>query len=403
MTRALFVWLHRWTGLLMAAFLIVVGITGSLLAFYGELNGLIAPELFSSERGGVMLDAAALANRAEAIVPGARANTVYFGYDAPIAEIGIEAKPGSPSLDFDYIYLDRHTGEERGRMMWGSWPTSRTTIMPFVYNLHYTLIAGDVGEWILGLVALLWTIDCFVGFYLTLPEPSGRARKGFLARWKPAWLIKRWGSFYRINFDLHRAGGLWLWVMLLIFAWSSVYWNLSGFYAQATRLLFDYEPPVRAQPVQPAGEESREPLDWKDAQATGERLMAEEARRRSFTIERPTALYHLRKRRLFEYRVRSSLDVGDKSGVTSVYFDAYSGELHSLKLPTGMHAGNTITTWLAELHKANVFGLPYKIFVCFLGLAITMLSVTGVYIWWKKRAARLAHVRRAVTQPAPAE
>jgi uncharacterized iron-regulated membrane protein len=43
---------------------------------------------------------------------------------------------------------------------------------------------------------------------------------------------------------------------------------------------------------------------------------------------------------------------------------------------------------------ANVFGLPYRIFVCILGLVIAMLSVTGVYIWWKKRRARNAHMGR---------
>jgi uncharacterized iron-regulated membrane protein len=34
---------------------------------------------------------------------------------------------------------------------------------------------------------------------------------------------------------------------------------------------------------------------------------------------------------------------------------------------------------------ANVWGLPYKIFVCVLGLVIVMLAVTGVLIWLKKR------------------
>jgi uncharacterized iron-regulated membrane protein len=37
---------------------------------------------------------------------------------------------------------------------------------------------------------------------------------------------------------------------------------------------------------------------------------------------------------------------------------------------------------------ANVFGLPYRIFVFIAGIVITMLSVTGVYIWWKKRGFR---------------
>lgn len=60
MTRALFVWLHRWTGLLMAAFLIIVGLTGSLLAFWGEYHWL-TPELFPGPRAGIELDPATLA------------------------------------------------------------------------------------------------------------------------------------------------------------------------------------------------------------------------------------------------------------------------------------------------------------------------------------------------------
>lgn len=32
--------------------------------------------------------------------------------------------------------------------------------------------------------------------------------------------------------------------------------------------------------------------------------------------------------------------------------------------------------------------MPYRIFVCVLGIVIVMLSVTGVYIWLKKRCAR---------------
>jgi uncharacterized iron-regulated membrane protein len=64
------------------------------------------------------------------------------------------------------------------------------------------------------------------------------------------------------------------------------------------------------------------------------------------------------------------------------------GALRHLELPTGERRGNTISAWLSPLHLANGFGLPYRIFVCVLGLVITMLSVTGIYTWWKKRRAR---------------
>ncbi|MGJ0503613.1 MAG: PepSY-associated TM helix domain-containing protein [Methylocystis sp.] len=402
MHRVFFVWLHRWAGLAMAGFLILVGVTGSLLAFWLEINQWLTPELYPAPRAAIELDAATLARRAETMVPQARATTVYMGYPGSVS-IGMESRDGAPPLDFQYIHLDPIDGRELGRLTWHGLPRYKNDIMPFVYGLHMHLAMSGIGDWILGAVALTWTLDCFVGFYLTLPTSGERSRKSFFARWKPSWLLKLKSSFYRVNFDLHRASGLWFWAMLLIFAWSAVFFTLPNFYTRATRLVLDYDTPVWAQEGRPQSD-PRAPMEWEAAQATGERLMQEQARQHGFAIERPLALYHLRDKGLYEYRVRSSRDIGDKAGSTSILFDSRSGELMSLSLPTGQRSGTTLTTWLVELHTANLFGLPYRIFVCGMGLLIAMLSVTGVYIWWKKRAARLAHVqRRIAARPAPAE
>ena len=91
---------------------------------------------------------------------------------------------------------------------------------------------------------------------------------------------------------------------------------------------------------------------------------------------------------LYIYTVRSSRDIQDRRGRTRLVFDANNGELKQLQLPTGQHSGVTVTMWLNALHDANVFGLPYRIFVSVLGLLIVMLAMTGIYIWWKKRSAR---------------
>jgi uncharacterized iron-regulated membrane protein len=147
--------------------------------------------------------------------------------------------------------------------------------------------------------------------------------------------------------------------------------------------------------------ERKKPLDqpaigWRQANAIAERLMAEQADKHGFTVEQPVALRLDRARGVYAYFVRSSRDIQDKRGRTRVFFDADSGTLKLVALPTGQYAGNTITSWLIALHDANKFGLPYRIFVCLLGLAIAMLSATGVYVWWKKRRARsLNRQRRA--------
>jgi uncharacterized iron-regulated membrane protein len=391
--RAACVLLHRWLGLATAGFLIVVGLTGSLLAFFPELNHALAPRLYPGPHPGIELDAATLARRAEALVPFAEATTVYLG-NIGTAQIGMRARAGAPALDFSILYLDVVTGEELGRLQWGALPATLDGIVPFVYNLHYRLAAGEVGEWILGVVALAWTLDCFVAFCLTLPTSGRRSAKSFLARWKPAWLVKFGSSAYRVSFDLHRANGLWLWVLLLIFAWSSVYWNLEGVYSTVTGFFLDYERSATFSSQPSRVDAGREPLRWEEAQSIARRLMDEQSRERGFSVERPLALYIDKDSGLVEYRVRSSRDIGDKGGATSIHFDAYSGALRSVRVPTGQHAGNTLTTWLAALHMANLFGLPYKIAVCGLGLAIAMLSVTGVYIWWMKQRARVAGAKR---------
>jgi len=415
MVRRLFVWLHRWAGLLMTLFLVIVGLTGSLLAFNSELEHLISPQLYAAPKpGATRLDAASLAERAEFLVPKGRARSISLAEpdQAVLWMIGRTDPATSEAfeLGFNQLFLDPWTGEELGRRSWADISEGWINLMPFLYKLHFELALGMTGIWILGIVALVWTLDCFIGFYLTLPrmyrsrrqalESNRAGPPGFWRRWRPAWLVKWNAGAFRLNFDLHRAGGLWLWAALLIFAWSSVYMNLwDTVYTWATRAALDYRPvwsELRDLP-QPL-EQPR--LDWRAALSTGERLMAEQAASHGFAVERPMDLSFDSGKGLYNYSVRSSRDIRDKIGRTQIYFDADTGALRLLDLPTGQYSGNTVTSWLAALHMADVFGLPWRIFVCALGLAVVTLSVTGVYIWWKKRVARKQSTAR---RKAPAD
>lgn len=404
MTRHFWLLLHRYAGLAMAGFLVVVGLTGSLLAFLQELEHLINPQFQVADQGLPRLAPAALAERAEALAPQAKANGVWLGQtDAVHVSVAPRNDPatGRPyALDYDRLVLNPYTGAELGRYTWGAISAGLINFMPFVYQLHYALALDEAGGTVLGIVALVWTLDCFVAFYLTLPARRKRhfllagESKNWWRRWRPAWQVKWRASATRINFDLHRAGGLWLWLALLVFAWSSVYMNLwDSVYPTAMRWVSEYrdpwaELPKRGQPLeQPA-------LDWRQANRIGEALMARAAREEGFAVERPVALRIDREHGIYVYQVRSSRDIQDRAGETRVFFDADSGEPRGLSLPTGQYGGNTVTSWLFALHMGNVFGLPYRIFVCLLGIAITVLSVTGVVIWLKKRqAASLRQMR----------
>jgi uncharacterized iron-regulated membrane protein len=52
--------------------------------------------------------------------------------------------------------------------------------------------------------------------------------------------------------------------------------------------------------------------------------------------------------------------------------------------------------WLSALHMGEVFGIPYKVLLCLLGLVVAGLSATGVLIWWRKLQSRHAMHRRKI-------
>ena len=80
MTRKFFVWLHRWTGLATTVFLVIVGLTGTVLAFRAQLDRWINPQLFARATPGQRtLDLATLAERAEQQEPKARVG--YFSIE----------------------------------------------------------------------------------------------------------------------------------------------------------------------------------------------------------------------------------------------------------------------------------------------------------------------------------
>ncbi len=407
MARRFFVWLHRWVGLALSGFLIVVGLTGSLLAFNMELERVCAPQLFATLRPSIaQLGLATLAERTQALVPHGR--LIYIAHTAAdqtkaYFEPLDDSETRKPyDLGFTEFFVDPWTGKELGRRRNADLSQGLINLMPFIYDLHWRLALGDTGQWTLGILALLWTIDCFVAFYLTLPPTTA----AFWRRWRPAWLIKRNAGFYRLNFDLHRAPGLWLWVLLFIFAWSSVMMDMRRpIYEWVMASLFDFTSRIDDYELLPKRETPKPQLDWHAAQAAGQSLLAAAASKEGFTIGQPFSLQYMREYNVYAYEARSSNDVVDTSrygGGASVTFDGDSGALVFLTLPRGQRLGNTIENWLYALHMGQVFGMSYRIIVCLFGLVIAMLSVTGVYIWWKKRRARRARSNRHMLQVEPA-
>lgn len=384
---------HRWTGLAIALFLTIVGITGTLLAFRQQIDAFFNPGMHVKHSPSQQpLPLAVLAERAEAELPHARLG--FFAVEADQVGFHLIARTnpatGKPYTDTDlHIALSPYTGE---RLHCG--PASDPDrpcrdVMGFIYDLHTSLTTrSDWGWKFVGVIALIWTIDCFVAIVLTLPRSNGP----FWPRWRQAWGVKWRASFTRINFDLHRAGGLWLWPLLFVFAWSSVMLGLRQVYDPVMSAVFDFanDNDFMAKNVIPTPLENPK-LTWPEVEAAGAKLMAEAAAAHHFTIERPYGLAYIPEYGAYTYGVRSSIDLRGHGWDTTVLIDGNTGQLRELDLPRGQHLGNTISTLLWGIHYGDLRNwLPFRILIAFFGIFLAVISYTGVVIWWRKRKARKA-------------
>lgn len=446
--RRLLLVAHRWVGLVIAGFLIMAGLTGAVISWDHELDDLLNAHLVRTHTSGPVVSALELARRVEAADPRARVTylplTAEPGDSLPVfVEPRVDPRTGELyELGYNQLFLDPVAGTEIGRREWGRPALTRENFVPFLYMLHYSLHLPPMwgidrwGIWLMGGIALLWTVDCFVGFYLTLPRRAGRAtRRGaavtstpsaiaaalatpiatqladaetaaggaqissssspsWWRRWKPAWQVKWSGSARRVNFDLHRAAGLWLWAFLFVLALSGMSLNLYQEVAQPlVSLVSDFTPsPYDLRPPKPLNQ----PIEPRATTADVLTQARAEAARRGWTAPAGAISYAS----LYGVYAVMFFEPGGDHGAAGVgppalYFDSADARYLGDRIPWQGTAGDIFLQVQFPLHSGRIAGIPGRILISFMGLVVALLSTTGVVIWWQKRSASMVLASRA--------
>lgn len=394
--RSTLVVLHRWFGLFIALFLFVSGLTGAVISWDHEIDEWLNPQLFEARSEGPAQSPQALAAQLESRDP-----RLQVGFMPLYTELGhafgvsvnprIDPATGKAyKLDFNQLALDPVTGEEQGRRLWGAVSLSRENLMPFLYKLHYSLHIPDgfgveLGILLFGIVAIVWTLDALVALWLSFP--SWRAwRKSFVFRWRQ--------GGYKLNFDLHRSGGVWIWGLLLILAVTSVSMNLN---VQVTRPLVELFSPLTPSPFA-----SRTPVSL-DAQQLpaierAEVIRLAEAEAQRLGLDKPAGgLFYSPEFDVYGVGFYTAEnDHGDGGlGNPWLYFDGQTGAVAGTQIPGSGSAGDIFMQAQFPLHSGRILGLPGRILVSLLGLMVALLSLTGMVIWLKKRRSRVLSAQRS--------
>ncbi len=395
--RATWTLVHRYLGLLTAGFLFVSGVTGAVISWDHELDDLLNPHLMEAHTPGQPQSSLELARQVEQRHPEAKVSYIPLH-----AGQGDSLGFGVDATGFNQVFVDPVSGAELGKREWGAvWPISKETLVSFLYRLHYSLHIPEMwgidrwGIWLMGVIAMVWVVDSFVGFYLTLPVRARTlAARGWWQRWKPAWKVRWGGGGAKLNFDLHRAFSLWTWALLFILAFTAfslnlyreVFYPLMKTVSEVTPTPFDTRVP----------QDLRNPILARVGYESVLQQAAQEAQRRAWKEPAGSVFYS----QAYGIYGVSFFKPGDDHGAGGVgpavlYYDGIDGRLLGDRQPWKGTAADIFVQAQFPLHSGRILGLPGRILISAMGIVVAMLSVTGVVIWWRKRSSR---ARAAATQ-----
>lgn len=264
---------------------------------------------------------------------------------------------------------------------------AREDLMPFLYKLHFSMHIPEawdmeLGTVVMGVIGIAWVLDTLIALWIAFP--NWRAwRRSFAFRWG--------AGGHKLTFDLHRSGAVWVYLLVLMLAITSVAMNLNHEVMRPVVSLFS---DLSAPPAATAASQAAPPIE--SASALLPKVLAQahaEALRRGWrTLPGGVTLSDdgLWGVGFFEAgHARGDGGLGNPW----LYFNARTGGLVGAEVPGVGSAGDIFMQSMFPLHSGRIIGLPGRILMSLMGLVIAMLAATGVLIWARKRRAR-AHVHQ---------
>jgi uncharacterized iron-regulated membrane protein len=363
--RRIISWVHRYIGLAVAAVLVMSGCTGALITFNGEIDRVAYPELRAVEprSPGVGADTlAAAARQAWARDP---VRMIVFP-ESPRDAVEIWYRGSGMRA-----YLDPHDGRVLGvRDM-------RDSPLGFLVDLHTNLLAGETGRSVIGWFGLATVALIVLGVWLWWP------RRG---RWRAALTVKWEAGAARVWLDVHKLAGVVTGVFLLVIAATGVALALPGIVTDPLLVALTGKGPTRAAPTSShrAGPPASLDTIVRQAGATFPqgritRLMMPASPQGAVTI-----------------RMRLPGEI-HQLGRTFVFFDRYDGTLLRADNVLEANLATRIHAWFYPLHTGSYGGVATRLLNILFGVSLTLISLSGCWMWVRNRLAR----RRAARRHAP--
>jgi len=353
MMRRLVLRAHLIVASIAGVFLVLLGLTGSVMAFEPELWHVLHPTLSYVRPVGPALPLVTLAHAAERTVPGVAVN----GFALSV----------SPDLSYQVqmrgrvAYVNQYTGDVLGVVPSGPDFLSR------IHQLHLRLLwrdERDRGKTIVSWAGVALLLLIASGLYLWWPLKRLR--------------IRRDGTTYQTWFDLHNLTGISSFVFLTLLAVTGVFIGFDDKVVPVAYRLTGTQPAlVYGQSPLPRSTPAGRSMITADEAVAVARAALPGATPISVNVPASTGVYTV------AARYPEDLTPGGRSRVV---IDPYDGRVLAAEGSRTAPAGTRLVTLNRAIHTGDVFGVASKVVMSLASLLVVAQAVSGLAIWWTRRS-----------------
>ena len=349
MRKALFN-LHLYGALIVGIFVVIIGVTGSIMAFEEGWDRLFNPKLYSVTPQGQQMPVSGMLQAAAKAYPGQRINYLRIPRDA-------NDSAGFNVRGPKQVFMNPYTGEILGER-------NPKTVLSNIHQLHLRLLMGESGSMVVTGVTVVLLLLILTGIYLWWP------RKRIKIKWNAA-------SSWRLNFDIHNVVGLYSALFLFLLGVTGIVIHFDNdienylHKAAGTAKIAKNIPSVPQKGGTPIGPDQA--LQVALAELPGTRPLG---------IAVPA---NAKASYLVALRYPEDLTAGGRSWVN---VDQFSGKVLSLQNSRTVAAGTRAIIYNRAIHTGDIFGVVTKTLMCVSSLMLIIQAITGYFMWWKKLRAR---------------
>lgn len=362
--------IHLWLGLASGVIVVILGITGCILAFEIEIRNLTQEYQYVEPQNRPVLSPSSLKKAADPVFTYGK--TLGIEYPGK----GKAAKAAYYDLtNYELVYLNPYTGEVLKHKNMGD------DFFRIILAGHYNLwLPENIGRPIVSSATLIFVVMMISGIVLWWPRNKAGRKQRFTIKWNARWR--------RVNYDLHNVLGFYMmWVAIFLaisglvfgFEWfaKSVYWTVSG-----GDTMVEHAHPL-SDSTQTAQHTNMADYLWN--------------KHRGGVKENESIAVYFASIPGDPIELIINHQPGTYYNSDYLHFDQYTGqELHA----PGSYDGKFSEAKLADkvirlnydIHVGAVFGLAGKTLAFFASLIAASLPISGFLIWRGRKRKRKRHL-----------